>query len=159
MPSSVPDVIYALASIAGALAGALKRCVLGSRATLQQKRLTPPRKSEEELLGPPVPELGVDGNPIEDEPVERCFEYDHRGENKSGYILEYGCTGCHVIKLELASIKADSAAAAKLTDHVYCLLKVQTDTGRPNRPDMRWRTQAFVTPQSAANAARDWFLE
>ena len=53
--------------------------------------------AEEELLGPPVPELGVDGNPIEDDLVERCFEYDHRGENKSGYILEYGCTGCHVI--------------------------------------------------------------
>ena len=24
---------------------------------------------------------------------------------------------------------------------------------------MQWRTQAFVDPQSAANAAREWFLE
>ena len=46
-----------------------------------------------------------------------------------------------------------------MTGHVYCLLKVQTDIGRPNRPDMKWRTHAFVDPQSAANAAREWFLE
>ena len=57
--------------------------------------------AEEELFGPPVPELGFDGNPIGDEPAERYFECDYRGENKIGYILEYGCTVRHVIKLDL----------------------------------------------------------
>jgi len=160
MPSSVPDVIYALASIAGD-EGCSRWCAQEVYVNEQSYSTAEAANAaaEEELLGPHVPEVGFDGNPIEDEPVERYFEHDCRGENKIGYILEYGPTVCHVIKLELASIKADSAAAAKLTDHVYCLLKVQTDMGRPNRPDMQWRTQAFVDPQSAANAAREWFLE
>jgi hypothetical protein len=160
MPSSVPDVIYALASIAGD-EGCSRWCAQEVYVNEQSYSTAEAANAaaEEELLGPPVPEVGFDGNPIEDEPVERYFEHDCRGEHKIGYILEYGPTVCHVIKLELASIKADSAVAAKLTGHVYCLLKVQTDIGRPNRPDMKWRTHAFVDPQSAANAAREWFLE
>ena len=160
MPSSVPDAIYALASIAGD-EGCSRWCAQEAYVKEQSYSTAEAANAaaEKELLGPYVPELGFDGKPIEGEPAERYFERDYRGDNKTGYILEYGCTVCHVIKLELASIKADSAAAAKLTDHVYCLLKVQTDMGHPNRPDMKWRTQAFVDPQSAANAAREWFLE
>ena len=160
MRPSVPDVIYALASIAGD-EGCSRWCA--QEAVVKQQSYSTAEAAnnaaEKELLGPPVPELGFDGTPIEDEPAERYFEDDYRGKDKTGYVLEYQGTACSVIKLELASIKADSAAAAKLTDHVYCLLKVQTDMGRPNCPDMQWRTQAFVDPQSAANAAREWFLE
>ena len=160
MRSSVPDVIYALASIAGD-EGCSRWCaqVVVVKEQSYSTAEAANAAAEKELLGPPVPELGFDGMPMEDEPAERYFEDDCRGTDTTGYILEYQGQRCCVIKLELASIKADSAAAAKLTDHVYCLLKVQTDMGRPWRPDMKWRTQAFVDPQSAANAAREWFLE
>ena len=106
MPSSVPDVIYALASIAGD-EGCSRWCAQEVYVNEQSYSTAEAANAaaEEELLGPPVPEVGFDGNPIEDEPVERYFEHDCRGENKIGYILEYGPKVCHVIKLELASIK------------------------------------------------------
>ena len=159
MPSSVPDVIYALASIAGD-EGCSRWCaqevyVNEQSYSTAEKRLTPQRKRS--CWVPTSPRWASTATLLKMSRPSVILTMIV--ENKIGYILDYGPTVCHVIKLELASIKADSAAAAKLTDHVYCLLKVQTDMGRPNRPNMQWRTQAFVDPQSAANAAREWFLE
>ena len=154
MPSSVPDVIYALASIAGD-EGCSRWCAQEVNVKQRSYKTAALANAavEEELLGPPVPELGFDGKPIEDEPTERYFEDDYRGNDKTGYVLEYQGTACHVLALEIAPIKA------KVTGHVYCLLKCRTDMGHPNRPEMNWRPLAFVDPQSAAIAAREWFLE
>ena len=136
MPSSVPDVIYALASIAGD-EGCSRWCaqevyVNEQSYSTAEKRLTPQRKRS--CWVPPSPRWASTATLLKMSRPSVILTMIV--ENKIGYILDYGPTVCHVIKLELASIKADSAAAAKLTDHVYCLLKVQTDMGRPNRPDI-----------------------
>lgn len=148
------DAIYALASIAGD-EGCSRWCA--QKVVVKEQSYSTAEAAnaaaEMELLGPLEPELGFDGLPCEDEPAERYFEDDRRGQDQTGYVLEYQGKACYVVKLELAPIEAE------LTDHVYCLLKVETDMGRPWRPEMKWRTEAFADPQSAANAAREWFLE
>ena len=69
MPSSVPDVIYALASIAGD-EGCSRWCAQEVYVNEQSYSTAEAANAaaEEELLGPPVPEVGFDGNPIKDEP-------------------------------------------------------------------------------------------
>jgi len=56
--------------------------------------------------------------------------------------------------ISLKAIKKDPAAMAKLTDHVFVLLKVETDEGRPDHPYAQWGRQAFADKESAAQSAR-----
>jgi len=57
-------------------------------------------------------------------------------------------------KVSLKAIKKDPIAMAKLTDHVFVLLKVETDEGRPGCPYSQWGRKAFVDEESAAQNAK-----
>eukprot|EP00927_Polykrikos_kofoidii_P081482 TRINITY_DN7890_c0_g2_i1.p1 TRINITY_DN7890_c0_g2~~TRINITY_DN7890_c0_g2_i1.p1 ORF type:complete len:457 (-),score=95.20 TRINITY_DN7890_c0_g2_i1:294-1664(-) len=57
-------------------------------------------------------------------------------------------------KISLKAMKKDSTAMAKLTDHVFVLLKVKTDMGHPGHPYAQWARHAFVDEESAAQSAR-----
>jgi len=86
------------------------------------------------------------------------FEFDRRKNPKNGELLAIYGRCCHLVELSLRT--DDTAALAMLTDHVYCLVKCQTDGGHPGSPDAYWDKNAFVDVQSAARAARKfWGVE
>lgn len=96
----------------------------------------------------------------DEEPRQRRWEHDNRKTPREGFLLSDGGRNCFLLKLNLAAIGADVSAAGKLTDHVYCLIRVNTDHGRPHMPEARWRRSAFVDLQSAARAAPEfWGVE
>lgn len=128
MASSVPDAIYALASIAGD-EGCSRWCAQEAYVKEQSYSTAEAANAaaEKELLGPHVPELGFDGKPIEGEPAERYFERDYRGDNKTGYILEYATTiSCYVLLLETRVV----------TDAGCCLLQSKQPHVRSARPSL-----------------------
>mmetsp|Transcript_22394 Transcript_22394/g.46402 ORF Transcript_22394/g.46402 Transcript_22394/m.46402 type:complete len:466 (+) Transcript_22394:1-1398(+) len=56
-------------------------------------------------------------------------------------------------RLSFTKIKACPEAMSKLGDHVYALLKVETDSGQPQYPYSRFYTFLFVDKASAADLA------
>jgi len=60
-------------------------------------------------------------------------------------------------RLSFTKIKACPEAMSKLGDHVYALLKVETDQGQPQYPSARFYTFLFVDKASAAALAIKFF--
>jgi len=88
------------------------------------------------------------------------FEFDNRKDPKNCALLAIYGSCCYLVELSLRTIKDDTVALAKLTDHVYCLVSCHTDEGQPMHPQASWDKSAFVDVQSAAHGARKfWGIE